>query len=200
MSRYFFSKLIALIAGIILLLIAYNHNANSLYVISGNAYGTTWSVSSPQYIADNHKEAIKDIINDIDYIASNYKSKSEISKINLNFKQFQFVSDDLFEILKIAKSVEDISDGYYNIMLGKISSSLGFAPDFGKKSLQKKLSTYELDEKNNSHYEKYLNFLKIKRINFKKCVLHLCVLFLVIFEYHMEFLNDEALSKLIRLH
>ena len=98
MSRYFFSKLIALIAGIILLLIAYNHNANSLYVISGNAYGTTWSVSSPQYIADNHKEAIKDIINDIDYIASNYKSKSEISKINLNFKQFQFVSDDLFEI------------------------------------------------------------------------------------------------------
>ena len=150
MSRYFFSKLIALIAGIILLLIAYNHNANSLNVISGNAYGTTWSVSSPQYIADNHKEAIKDIINDIDYVASNYKSKSEISKINLNFKQFQFVSDDLFEILKIAKSVEDISDGYYNIMLGKISSSLGFAPDFGKKSLQKKLSTYELDEKNNS--------------------------------------------------
>ena len=95
MSRYFFSKLIALIAGIILLLIAYNHNANSLYVISGNAYGTTWSVSSPEYIADNHKEAIKDIINDIDYVASNYKSKSEISKSdfsNLKFSNFQILN------------------------------------------------------------------------------------------------------------
>ena len=150
MSRYFFSKVIALFAGIILLLIAYNHNANSLYVISGNAYGPTWSVSSPQYIADNHKEAIKNIINDIDYVASNYKSESEISKINMNFKEFQFVSDELFDILKIAKSVEAISEGYYNIMLGKISSSLGFAPDFGKNPLQKKLSTYELDETNRS--------------------------------------------------
>ena len=150
MSRYFFSKVIALLAGIILLLIAYNHNANSLYVISGNAYGTTWSVSSTQYIADNHKEAIKDIINDIDYVASNYKSESEISKINMNFNEFQFISDDLFDILKIAKNVEDISEGYYNIMLGKISSTLGFAPDFGKNVLQKNLSTYELDEKNNS--------------------------------------------------
>ena len=150
MSRYFFSKIIALFAGIVLLLIAYNHNANSLYVISGNAYGTTWSVSSPQYIADNHKEAIKNIINDIDYVASNYKSESEISKINMNFKGFHFVSDELFDILKIAKSVEAISEGYYNIMLGKISSSLGFAPDFGKNPLQKKLSTYELDETNRS--------------------------------------------------
>ena len=150
MSRYFFSKVIALLAGIILLVIAYNHNVNSLYVISGNAYGTSWSVTSPQYIADNHKEAIKDIINDIDYVASNYKSESEISKINMNFSEFQFISDDLFDILKIAKSVENISEGYYNIMLGKISSSLGFAPDFGKNVLQKNLSTYELDEKNNS--------------------------------------------------
>ena len=150
MSRYFFSKVIALLAGIILLIIAYNHNVNSLYVISGNAYGTSWSVTSPQYIADNHKEAIKDIINDIDYVASNYKSESEISKINMNFNEFQFISDDLFDILKIAKSVEDISEGYYNIMLGKISSRLGFAPDFGKNVIQKQLSTYELDEKNNS--------------------------------------------------
>ena len=150
MSRYFLSKVIALSAGVILLLIAYNHNSNSLYVISGNAYGTTWSVTSPQYIADNHKDAIKRIINDIDYVASNYKSESEISKINMNFNEFQFISDDLFDILKIAKNVEAISEGYYNIMLGKISSSLGFAPDFGKNTLQKKLSTYELDEKNNS--------------------------------------------------
>ena len=150
MSRYFISKVIALFAGIVLLFIAYNHNSNTLYVISGNAYGTTWSVSSTEYIADNHKEAIKKIINDIDFVASNYKSESEISQININYSEYQFVSDDLFNILKIAKSVETISEGYYNIMLGKISSNLGFAPDFGKNPLQKKSSTYMLDEKNNT--------------------------------------------------
>ena len=43
-----------------------------------------------------------------------------------------------------------MSNGYYNIMLGKISSNLGFAPDFGNDVIQKKISTFELDEKNNS--------------------------------------------------
>ena len=150
MTRYFFSKVLALFAGIVLIFVAYNHNSNSLYVISGKAYGTTWSVSSPEYIADNHKDSIKKIIYEVDYVASNYKSESEISKININFNEYQFVSDDLFNILKIAKSVESVSEGYYNIMLGKISSNLGFAPDFGVNPLQKKPSTYRLDETNNS--------------------------------------------------
>ena len=52
--------------------------------------------------------------------------------------------------LKIAKDVEIVSEGFYNIMLGKVSSNLGFAPDFGQKVVQKKISSYELDEKNNS--------------------------------------------------
>ena len=121
MTRYFLSKVLALFAGIVLIFVAYNHNSNSLYVISGKAYGTTWSVSSPEYIADNHKDSIKKIIYEVDYVASNYKSESEISKININFNEYQFVSDDLFNILKIAKSVESVSEGYYNIMLGKIS-------------------------------------------------------------------------------
>ena len=80
-------------------------------------------------------EQISKIIKDIDYIASNYKSESEISQINMNYSQYQFISKDLFKILKVAKEVENLSNGYYNIMLGKVSSSLGFAPDFGKKTL-----------------------------------------------------------------
>ena len=79
MSRYLFSKIIALLAGISLLAVAYFHNANSVYSISGNAYGTYWSVSSSEYIGDHHKEEIKKIINKIDFVASNYKPKSEIS-------------------------------------------------------------------------------------------------------------------------
>ena len=87
MSRYFASKIIALIAGLILLLIAYNHNSNTIYNFSGQAYGTTWSISSSEYIADNHKDEIKNIINKIDLIASNYKAESEISQININYSE-----------------------------------------------------------------------------------------------------------------
>ena len=150
MSRYFISKILALSAGIILLIVAYFHNQNSIFIISGEAYGTSWSVSSSEYIGDHHQDEIKKIIHEIDLVASNYKSESEISQINLNYKENQFISDDLFNILSIAKSVENMSKGYYNIMLGKISSNLGFAPDFGNDVIQKKISTFELDEKNNS--------------------------------------------------
>ena len=153
MSRYFFSKLIALLTGIILLVVAYIHNTNSLYYLSGDAYGTSWSISSSEYIADNHKDEIRNIISDIDFIASNYKSESEISQININFSESQFISKDLFNILKIAKDVEIVSEGFYNIMLGKVSSNLGFAPDFGQKVVQKKISSYELDEKNKKQHE-----------------------------------------------
>ena len=150
MSRYLISKIIALLAGLILLLIAFNHNSSSIYYISGQAYGTSWSVSSSEYIADHHKEEIKNIINDIDFVASNYKPESEISKINMNYSEYQFVSSDLFNILKIAKVVELESENFYNIMLGKVSSNLGFSPNFGNKLLQKNISTYDLDEKNSS--------------------------------------------------
>ena len=150
MSRYLVSKIIALIAGLILLVIAYNHNSNIIYNFSGEAYGTTWSISSSEYIADNHKEEIKSIINKIDLIASNYKPESEISQININYAEYQYISNDLFKILEIAKVVELSTDGYYNIMLGKISSTLGFAPDFGKNTLQNQASTFNIDETNKS--------------------------------------------------
>ena len=150
MSRYLVSKIIALIAGLVLLVIAYNHNSNIIYNFSGEAYGTTWSISSSEFIADNHKEEIKSIINKIDLIASNYKPESEISQININYAEYQFISNDLFKILEIAKVVELSTDGYYNIMLGKISSTLGFAPDFGKDTLQNQASTFNIDETNKS--------------------------------------------------
>ena len=54
MSRYFISKILALSAGIILLIVAYFHNQNSIFIISGEAYGTSWSVSSSEYIGDHH--------------------------------------------------------------------------------------------------------------------------------------------------
>ena len=150
MTRFLLSKIIALLSGILLIIVAYNHNSNSLYVITGKAYGTSWTISSSEYISDHHKEKIEIIINKIDYVASNYKKDSEIALINKNFKEYQFISNDLFNILVIAKDVELKSEGFYNIMLGKISSNLGFSPTFNQNLIQKKISTFDLDEKNNS--------------------------------------------------
>ena len=81
MTRFFLSKIIALLAGIILVIVAYNHNSDSVYVITGKAYGTSWTISSSEYISDHHKEKIESIINKIDYVASNYKEDSEIALI-----------------------------------------------------------------------------------------------------------------------
>ena len=164
MTRFFISKIIALIAGIVLVIVAYAHNFNSLYVISGKAYGTSWSISSSEYIGDHHKEKIEFIINKIDYVASNYKEDSEIALINKNFKEYQFISDDLFKILIIAKDVELKSEGFYNIMLGKISSNLGFSPTFNQNLIQKKTSTFDLNERNNSLIRNNNNWFDLSSI------------------------------------
>ena len=150
MGRQLISKIIALTAGISLLFIAYNHNQNNLYEINGEAYGTSWTIKSTKYIGDNHKDNIKKIISRIDYVASNYKEDSEIAQINTSDDRYHFISDDLFNILTIAKEVEYISDGFYNITLGKVSSNLGFSPDFGRELIHKKDKTFKLNERNKS--------------------------------------------------
>ena len=148
MTRNLFSKLIALTAGIILLIVAYNHNQKSLYEISGTAYGTRWSITSTEYISDLHKNNIISIINRIDYVASNYKKDSEIALINFSQKNNFKISNDLLNILTIAKDVEGSSNGFYNIMMAKVSSQLGFSPRFNNTSNQTNISSYNIDTQN----------------------------------------------------
>jgi len=147
-TRNLFSKLIALTAGIILLIVAYNHNQKSLYEISGTAYGTRWSITSTEYISDLHKNNIISIINRIDYVASNYKKDSEIALINFSQKNNFKISNDLLNILTIAKDVEESSNGFYNIMMAKVSSQLGFSPNFDNTLNQTNISSYKIDTQN----------------------------------------------------
>jgi thiamine biosynthesis lipoprotein len=147
-TRNLFSKLIALTAGIILLIVAYNHNLKSLYEISGTAYGTRWSITSTEYISDLHKNNIISIINRIDYVASNYKKDSEIALINFSQKNNFKISKDLLNILTIAKDVEGSSNGFYNIMMAKVSSQLGFSPSFNNTLNQTNISSYNIDTQN----------------------------------------------------
>ncbi len=149
-SRYAFSKLIALVVGLICLLIAYNFNSNNIFKISGSAYGTSWSVSSTEFIADHHEKNILSIINDIDMIASNYKVDSEIAFVNKKqIKTNIVISDDLFKILSIAKEVSLKTQNYYDITLGKISTSMGFSPNFDiDTSSYNLIRTFTLDSVN----------------------------------------------------
>ena len=148
MTRNLFSKLIALTAGIILLIVAYNHNQKSLYEISGTAYGTRWSITSTEYISDLHKNNIISLISRIDYVASNYKKDSEIAVINFSQKNNFKISNDLLNILTIAKDVEGSSNGFYNIMMAKVSSQLGFSPRFNNTLNQTNISSYNIDTQN----------------------------------------------------
>jgi len=163
-GRQLISKIIALTAGFILLLIAYNHNQDRLYLINGDAYGTTWSIKSTEYIGDHHKDNIEKIISRIDYVASNYKEDSEIALINASNDSYHFISEDLFQILAIAKEVEKISEGFYNITLGKVSSNLGFSPNFGKELIHKKDKTFNLNERDKSLEKLSLNWFDLSSI------------------------------------
>ena len=133
LSRKVISKIIALIVGLFCIYIAYSSNTNKTYKINGSAYGTSWSVVSTSFIADHHEKNIIKIIDHVDEIASNYKIDSEIAIVNqLPVDEELTISSDLFNILNIASEINKLSNGSYNIMLGKISSKLGFAPNFDK--------------------------------------------------------------------
>ena len=145
LSRKLISKLIALCVGLFCVFIAYNSNLNKTYSIGGNAYGTSWSIVSSSYIADHHEKNIIKIIDHIDHVASNYKINSEIAIINKQPTDTELsISDDLYNILNIAEDINKLSDGAYNIMLGKVSSKLGFAPDFNMDLMQDKEDGYLL--------------------------------------------------------
>ncbi len=149
-NRYILSKLLALLVGLLCIFLAYNFNSKNTFQVSGYAYGTTWSITSTEYIADHHEKKIQNIINNIDMMASNYKPDSEIALINNSpINTDLLVSDGLFDILSIAQLISKESDGHYDITLGKISSSMGFSPDFEKNVENNPLNrSYELNKSN----------------------------------------------------
>ena len=60
-NRKFLSKTIALIVGLLCLYIAYTHNLSKTFTFKGYAYGTSWSITTLNYLNDVHKSNIKDL-------------------------------------------------------------------------------------------------------------------------------------------
>ena len=78
-------------------------------------------------------------------VASNYKPNSEIALLNQRPLDTPItITSDLYNILEIAIDIHNISDGFYDISLGKVSSELGFAPSFNQDLKQDLLSGYLL--------------------------------------------------------
>ena len=164
LSRKVISKIIAFIVGLFCIYIAYSSNTNKTYKINGSAYGTSWSVVSTSFIADHHEKNIIKIIDHVDEIASNYKIDSEIAIVNqLPVDEELTISSDLFNILNIASEINKLSNGSYNIMLGKISSRLGFAPNFDKDLNQNDDGGYTLT-KNKSLIKESSNWFDLSSI------------------------------------
>lgn len=131
MNRLAFSKLIAIIVGVICIALAYNHNKSSTYQISGPIYGTYWRLVSTEYIPDTLKKSIEDELSRIDFIASNYKKSSEISKINAASLNLGIsISPEMYTILSLAESLHEITEGFYDVTLGSLVIDNGFGPTF----------------------------------------------------------------------
>ncbi len=129
MNRLALSKLIAIVVGIICIFFAYNHNKSATYQISGPIYGTYWKLVSTEYIPDKLQKSIEDELARIDYIASNYKKSSEISKINEALISINIpISSEMYFILSFAESLNNITDGFYDVTLGSLVIEKGFGP------------------------------------------------------------------------
>ena len=68
--------------GLTCVFFAFKYNKNALYETSDSIYGTYWKLVSTEYIPDSLIQSIKQELNRIDYVASNYKPSSELSIIN----------------------------------------------------------------------------------------------------------------------
>tara|TARA_B100001250_G_scaffold193745_1_gene166515 strand:- start:4362 stop:5342 length:981 start_codon:yes stop_codon:yes gene_type:complete len=129
LNRLTASKLIAIAVGLICIIFAYNYNKSATYQISGSIYGTYWKLVSTEYIPDSIKKSIEDELSRIDYIASNYKKSSEISRINAApLNKILTISSEMYSLLSFAEYLYQITDGFYDVTLGSLIINKGFGP------------------------------------------------------------------------
>ena len=129
MSRLIASKILALSVGLLCVFLAYEYNKSATYQIGGKIYGTYWKLVSTKYISDSTKKAITDELNRIDFVASNYKTQSELSLINKapSNKKIK-ISKDLYTLLLLAEELNGLSEGAYDVTLGSLVIDAGFGP------------------------------------------------------------------------
>ena len=106
------------------------------------------------------KYNVDQLLEDLNMIFSTYIQNSELSDVNNSHKQYNKLSDVLFEVLERALSYSKLSDGYYDPTVFPLVDLWGFGPNKIKKKpsdilihAKRENVSYKyilLDSKNNS--------------------------------------------------
>jgi thiamine biosynthesis lipoprotein len=99
-------------------------------VTMGTSYTVKVSTLPASVKNDELKEQIKQLLDSLNDQMSTYQRDLELSIINQNqSKEWLTVSAPLYEVLKEAKRISDISKGAFDITVGPLVNLWGFGPD-----------------------------------------------------------------------
>ena len=128
-SRNFIAKTLAFIVAALCVYTAYVYNQKQVFRVSGNIFGSSYNIISSTYINDQVHQRIKDELDRIDLIASNYKNNSELSLINqAEINKKIYISNDLRKIIESSIEFNKMSNGAFDVTLGNTINQLGFGP------------------------------------------------------------------------
>ena len=130
------------IAFLILILLSYNsYKKNELLILDGFTQGTTYHIIYKQPFSPglflnrnihNYQEEIDSLLMEFDMSLSAYLPESVISRINNNDKDVKV--DSMFsKVFYKAKSVNELSDGAFDITVGPLVNAWGFGTELRAK-------------------------------------------------------------------
>lgn len=146
-----------IVAGVIYLNNASKHEIGSL-LLSGSTMGTTYHIklvlpSEANIEPDALSDQIKKTLSKIDHLMSTYKPDSEVSRFNqLPINQWQTLSEPTYHVIESALHYSEISQGAFDITVGKLVNLWGFGPTFNVNTIP---DTHSIDQlRNNIGYKK----------------------------------------------
>lgn len=127
-------KLVSTLAGLFLLISCQNFEKGNVFLIQGEAQGSTYAI---KYIHSNEvikKATIDSLLLAFDLSLSTYRPDSKISKINAG--DSTIVVDDFFEdTFKTSQKIYQETDGLFDPTIGVLVNAYGFGPTKEKMDL-----------------------------------------------------------------
>ncbi len=118
------------LAFLLLLLIQSCSSGQPNQVFNGQVMGTTWSVQVAEALETPEQQQavgkIAQLLADVDQSMSTYKTDSELSRINAAGPGRYRLSAPLFAVLQLAQTVNQGSDGAFDVTVGPLVTEWGF--------------------------------------------------------------------------
>jgi FAD:protein FMN transferase len=135
----FMTKLLYLIL-VFIFFISCNSNRQTLVKIEGNAQGTTYHITYLSYNGINHKTTIDSLLRAIDNSMSTWVPTSVISRVNDNDSTVT-VDDYFIEVFTKSVEVSQKTDGFFDVTVGPLVNSYGFAATKKEKPDRRKVDS-----------------------------------------------------------